>query len=217
MRVIIVDDSFLVRDGIGRLLAEDGVEVVAQLGDATDLLSTVTATRPDAVIVDVRMPPTFTVEGLQAALDVKGAMPEVGVLVLSQHVETRHAIDLLSSGQVGVGYLLKDRITRGDELINAVVRVARGGTAIDPEVVRTVLATPRPVDPLASLTDRERDVLELLSEGYSYERIAELLQVNTRTVETHTGRIFIKLGLEANPETHRRVLAVLTHLRAAST
>jgi DNA-binding NarL/FixJ family response regulator len=216
MRVIVVDDAWLVRDGIARLLADDGMDVIGQLADATDLLAQAGETDPDVVIVDVRMPPTFTTEGLQAALELKRELPKVGVLVLSQHVETRHALDLLAGGHTGVGYLLKQRIAKADELLSAVQRVASGGTAIDPEVVRIALTTPRRVDPLERLTTREREVLALLAEGLSNERIAALTGVNGRTVETHTSRIFSKLGLDRSQETHRRVLAVLTHLRSGT-
>jgi DNA-binding NarL/FixJ family response regulator len=211
---MVVDDAWLVRDGIARLLADEGIEVVAQLADATKVSAMAQTTCADAVVVDVRMPPTYTTEGLQAALDLKQALPDVGVLVLSQHVETRHALELLSGGHAGVGYLLKQRITRPDELVGAVRRVASGGTAIDPEVVRTIFDAPHRVDPLVGLTPREREVLALVSEGLSNERIAELLAVNSRTVETHTSRIFTKLGLEVDQATHRRVLAVLVHLRS---
>lgn len=213
---MLVDDAALVRQGIARLLADEGAEVVAQLSDATDLLAAVRANRPDVVVLDVRMPPTHTTEGLQAGLELKRALPQVGVLMLSQHVESRHAVELLSGGRQGVGYLLKERIARPAELIEAVLRVAGGGTAIDPEVVRTVLDTPRPVDPMARLTAQERKVLELVAEGHSNEEIAQRLAVTARTVETHTSRIFTKLGLEANRATHRRVLAVLAHLRASA-
>ncbi|MCW2496292.1 response regulator transcription factor [Jatrophihabitans sp.] len=215
MRVILVDDSPLVREGIARLLSEEGVEIAAQLPDATGLLAAVQTERPDVVITDVRMPPTSTTEGLQAAIELKGLHPEIGVLVLSQYVETRHAVDLLSQGRTGVGYLLKDRISRPVELADAVRRVAHGGTAIDPEVVRVVFETPRRADPMARLTAKERDVLALVAEGYSNDRIAAQLDVSARTVETHTSRIFTKLDLEADPATHRRVLAVIAHLRAS--
>lgn len=214
MRVILVDDAALVREGIARLLVDDGVDVVAQLADATTLAAAVDAYAPDAVIIDVRMPPTHTTEGLQAAAELKRTHPDLGVLVLSQHVETRHAVDLLRTGNAGVGYLLKERITRSTELVDALRRVVSGGTAIDPEVVRTVFGTPRRSDPLAQLTAKEREVLELVAEGYSNDRIAEQIQVTSRTVESHTSRIFAKLGLEADPANHRRVLAVLAHLRA---
>jgi DNA-binding NarL/FixJ family response regulator len=216
MRVILVDDAPLVREGIARLLMDQGVDVVAQLSDATGLLAAVRADGPDVVITDVRMPPTSTTEGLQAAIELKREHPELGVLVLSQHVETRHAVDLLTGGRTGVGYLLKERITRPEELVDAVRRVAGGGTAIDPEVVRIVFETPRRDDPISRLTAKEHDVLALVAEGYSNDRIAERLDITTRTVETHTSRIFTKLGLEADPATHRRVLAVLAHLRASS-
>lgn len=168
------------------------------------------------MIVDVRMPPTRTTEGLAAAVGLKRELPELGVLVLSQYIETRHAVDLLASGHTGVGYLLKERITRPAELVDAVRRVAGGGTVIDPEVVRTVFQTPRREDPMARLTGKEREVLGLVAEGYSNDRIAQRLGVTARTVETHTSRIFLKLGLEADPANHRRVLAVLAHLRASA-
>jgi serine/threonine-protein kinase len=213
VRVILVDDAPLVREGIARLLADSGVEVVAQRSDASDLLELVRTEVPDAVVLDVRMPPTHTTEGLEAAVRLKRAVPDVGVLVLSQYVETRHAVDLLRAGFRGVGYLLKERVARADELVDAVRRVAGGGTAIDPDVVRRVLDTPRTGDPLLGLTAKEREVLALVAEGHSNERIAEHLGVTDRTVETHTSRIFAKLGLPADPTTHRRVLAVLAHLR----
>jgi DNA-binding NarL/FixJ family response regulator len=213
---MLVDDASLVRQGIARLLADEGVDVIAQLSDATSLLAAVEADRPDVVVLDVRMPPTHTTEGMQAGVELKREFPDVGVLVLSQHVETRHAVELLSGSHNGIGYLLKERIAQPEELVDAVSRVAAGGTVIDPEVVRTVLATPRSVDPLARLTEKERDVLELVAEGHSNEEIAQRLAVTTRTVETHTSRIFAKLGLEEDRTTHRRVLAVLAHLRVRS-
>jgi DNA-binding NarL/FixJ family response regulator len=216
LRVVLVDDASLVRAGIARLLADEGIQVISQLPDATELLAKVKADRPDAVIIDVRMPPTHTTEGLWASLQLKKELPDVGVLVLSQHIETRHAVELLAGGHRGVGYLLKERIARPAELVDAVRRVAEGGTAIDPEVVRTVLETPRRSDPVAGLTAREREVLSFVAEGFSNDRIAERLALTARTVETHTSRIFTKLGLEADPATHRRVLAVLAHLRATA-
>jgi DNA-binding NarL/FixJ family response regulator len=212
VRVLLVDDAALVREGIARLLADDGVEVVGQRSDAI----AVAAARPDAVVIDVRMPPTHTTEGLEAALALKQAHPDVGVLVLSQHVETRHAMELLAGGHRGVGYLLKERIARSTELVDALRRVVDGGTAIDPEVVRTVFDTPRRADPLAELTAKEREVLALLAEGCSNDGIAERLGVTPRTVETHVSRIFTKLGVAADPANHRRVLAVLAHLRAGA-
>jgi len=202
-----------VREGIARLLAESGVSVIAQRSDAIGLLDTVRTEEVDVVVLDVRMPPTHTTEGLEAAVELKRAMPGVGVLVLSQYVETRHAVDLLQAGFRGVGYLLKERIARADELVDAVRRVAGGGTAVDPDVVRRIMDTPRTSDPLLALTAKERDVLALVAEGHSNEQIAERLGVSDRTVETHTSRIFTKLGLPADPTTHRRVLAVLAHLR----
>jgi DNA-binding NarL/FixJ family response regulator len=216
LSVVLVDDASLVRAGIARLLADEGVQVITQLPDATELLAAVQANRPDAVIIDVRMPPTHTTEGMRASLELKQEHPDIGVLVLSQHIETRHAVELLAGGHRGVGYLLKERIARPTELVDAVQRVAQGGMVIDPEVVRTVFETPRRLDPMASLTARERDVLGFVAEGFSNDRIAERLGVTARTVETHTSRIFTKLGLEADPATHRRVLAVLALLRASA-
>ena len=213
LRVVLVDDAPLVREGIARLLAESGVSVIAQRSDAIGLLDTVRTEEVDVVVLDVRMPPTHTTEGLEAAVELKRAMPGVGVLVLSQYVETRHAVDLLQAGFRGVGYLLKERIARADELVDAVRRVAGGGTAVDPDVVRRIMDTPRTSDPLLALTAKERDVLALVAEGHSNEQIADRLGVSDRTVETHTSRIFTKLGLPADPTTHRRVLAVLAHLR----
>ena len=213
MRVILVDDAALVREGIARLLADHGVDVVGQLSDATGLLAAVEFHRPDLVITDVRMPPTFTTEGLQAAVELKLQHPAVGVLVLSQRVESHHAIDLLARGHTRVGYLLKERITRPEELVDAARRISDGGTAVDPEVVRIVFDTQRRGDTLARLTTKEREVLALVAEGYSNDRIAERLDIAARTVESHTSRIFTKLDLEADPATHRRVLAVLAHLR----
>ena len=183
---------------------------------ATDILDAVAESRPDAVILDVRMPPTHTTEGLDAAVLLKEAHPAIGVLVLSQPVETRHAIELLAGGSTGVGYLLKERIAGPADLAQALNRVAAGGTVIDPEVVRRVLDTPRHADPLARLTAKEQEVLALVAEGHSNSSIAELLDLTARTVETHTSRIFAKLGLEASSATHRRVLAVLAHLRASA-
>jgi DNA-binding NarL/FixJ family response regulator len=216
MRVILVDDAPLVREGIARLLAAAGLEVATQLSDATQLLDAVHRLRPHVVIMDVRMPPTNTSEGLRAAVALKRAHPEVGVLMLSQHLESRYAVDLLTRSETGVGYLLKERVSQPAELVDAVHRVAAGGTAVDPEVVNAVFNTRRAPDPLASLTDRERDVLALVAEGYSNDAIAARLIVTTRTVETHMANIFTKLGLAGNEGTHRRVLAVLAHLRARS-
>lgn len=213
---MLVDDAALVREGIARLLGEDGVEVVAQRADAVDVLRAVEESRPDVVVLDVRMPPTHSTEGLVAAVELKDRFPEIGVLVLSQHVETHHAMDLLMGAHSGVGYLLKERVAGRSDLVEALARIADGGTVIDPEVVRRVLETPRRPDALDRLTAREQEVLALLAEGLSNAAIAELLATTARTVETHTSRIFTKLDLELTPTTHRRVLAVLAHLRASA-
>lgn len=213
MRVILVDDAVLVREGIARLLDDAGVHVVAQLGDTVELLPTVDRHRPDVVVLDVRMPPTHTVEGLVAATELKRERPGVGVLLLSQHLESRYAVELLKSGR-GVGYLLKERVARPDELVDAIRRVGEGGSVVDPEVVRTVLATRRVADPLAHLSDRERTVLGLIAEGLSNQAIAARLVLTDRTVEAHVRSLLTKLDLPPDTGTHRRVLAVLAHLRA---
>jgi DNA-binding NarL/FixJ family response regulator len=213
---MLVDDAPLVREGIARLLAEEELHVVAQLSDATSLLESVCRHQPNVVIMDVRMPPTHTSEGLRAAVELKREHPKVGVLMLSQHLESRHAVELLATGEAGVGYLLKERVARPSALADAVHRVAAGGTAVDPEVVSAVLNTRRAPDPLDWLTVRERDVLGLVAEGYSNDAVAARLVVNRRTIETHMANIFTKLGLGTDDGTHRRVLAVLAHLRAHS-
>lgn len=216
MRLIVVDDSLLVREGIAQLLAAGGFEVVGQRADALGLADAVRSLRADVVVMDVRMPPTHTTEGLHAAVELKASRPDVGVLILSQYVETRHAIDLLNGSVSGVGYVLKERVARPAELHEAVQRVAAGGTVIDPDVVAAVLGTQRSRDPLASLTPRERDVLALVAEGRSNEAIADQLAVTTRTVETHMANLLTKLGLETEPGIHRRVLAVLAYLRISA-
>lgn len=213
MRVMLVDDAVLVREGIASLLAASGFQVVAQRGDAVGLVDAVRELQPAVVVMDVRMPPTHTTEGLRAAVELKAAVPDVGVLMLSQHVESRHAVELLAGSAAGVGYLLKERIARPAELDEAVRRIAAGGTAVDPEVVSAVLGTRRTHDPLSALTTREREVLTLVAQGRSNDAVAEHLLVNVRTVETHMANILTKLGLSAEPGTHRRVLAVLTYLR----
>jgi DNA-binding NarL/FixJ family response regulator len=210
---MLVDDAVLVREGIASLLTASGFHVVGQRGDALGLVDAVRELQPAVVVMDVRMPPTHTTEGLQAAVELKAALPEVGVLMLSQHVESRHAIELLARSAAGVGYLLKERIVRPAELDDAVRRIAAGGTAVDPEVVAAVLGTGRTPDPLSTLTTREREVLTLVAEGQSNDAVAGHLLVNIRTVETHMANILTKLGLPAEPGTHRRVLAVLTYLR----
>ena len=216
LRVVLVDDAPLVREGFARLLRDEGVDVIDQHADALGIIATVERARPDVVILDVRMPPSHTTEGLDAAVELKARYPDVGVLVLSQHVETHHAIDLLRGAHSGFGYLLKERITAHSDLVDAINRIADGGIVIDPEVVRKVLETPRRSDPLDRLTDREREVLALVAEGHSNASIAELLATSGRTIETHTSRIFTKLDLEMTTATHRRVLAVLAHLRAST-
>lgn len=216
MRVVLVDDAPLVREGIALLLSRSGVEVVGQRGDAEGIVDAVRDLRADVVVMDVRMPPTHTTEGLRAAVELKAALPQMGVLVLSQYVETRHAVDLLTRSPGGVGYLLKERITRPTELHEAVQRVAAGGTAIDPDVVAAVLGTRRVPDPLLALTGREREVLALAAEGRSNEAIADLLAVTTRTVETHMTNVLTKLDLVLEPGSHRRVLAVLAYLRSSA-
>lgn len=214
---MLVDDAPLVREGIARLLRDDGVDVVDQRADALGLVAAVEDAHPDVVILDVRMPPTHTTEGLDAAVEIKGQHPEIGVLVLSHYVETHHAMDLLMGAHSGVGYLLKERITAHSDLVDAITRVAEGGTVIDPEVVRKVLETPRQFDPLNRLTVREQEVLALVAEGHSNAAIADLLATSARTIESHTSRIFTKLDLDLTSTTHRRVLAVLAHLRASAT
>lgn len=216
LRVMLVDDAPLVREGIARLLRDDGVEVVGQRADALGLVAAVEEARPEVVVLDVRMPPTHTTEGLDAAVEIKMQHPEIGVLVLSQYVATHHAMDLLMGAHSGVGYLLKERITAHSDLVDAITRVANGGTVIDPEVVRNVLETPRRSDPLDRLTTREHEVLALVAEGYSNTAIAEMLATSARTIESHTSRIFTKLDLDQTSTTHRRVLAVLAHLRASA-
>ena len=210
MRLVITEDSVLLREGLARLLAEAGHEVLDSAGEAEDFLRAVEAHQPDAVVVDVRMPPTFTDEGLRAALVVRSTWPAVGVLVLSQYVEERYATELLSGRPHGVGYLLKDRVADLTEFLDALDRVAAGGSALDPEVVAQLLARSR--HPLASLTSRELDVLALMAEGRSNAAIAAQLVVGEGAVEKHINSIFAKLGLAPADRDHRRVLAVLRYL-----
>jgi DNA-binding NarL/FixJ family response regulator len=214
VRVIVADDSVLLREGVVRLLEESGFEVVAQAGDAPDLLRKVNAHKPDVAVVDIRMPPTNTDDGLRAALEIRGTHPETGVLVLSQYVEESYALELVGDAAGGVGYLLKDRVADVERFIDSVKRVAEGGSALDPEVVAQLVGRARRDDPLAELTPREREVLELMAEGRSNNAIADQLVVTERAVEKHVTSIFGKLSLEPAPEDHRRVLAVLTFLRA---
>jgi DNA-binding NarL/FixJ family response regulator len=215
MRVVVADDSVLLREGVVRLLQEAGFEVVAQAGDAEDLIRKVGAHKPDVAVVDVRMPPTQTDEGLRAAAEIKRSRPETGVLVLSQVVEAGSALELFAAGADGLGYLLKDRVADIDRFTDAVRRVAEGGSALDPEVVSLLLGRRRREDPLEQLTPREREVLELMAEGRSNGAIAEQLVVTERAVEKHVTSIFVKLGLTPAAEDHRRVLAVLRYLEAS--
>ena len=214
MRLVVGDDSVLLREGLVRLLEEAGFEVVGQAGDAEDLLRKVRAHRPDAAIVDVRMPPTHTDEGIRAAQQIRSELPDVGVLVLSQYVEEAYARELLADDAAGVGYLLKDRVSDIDTLADAVRRIGAGGSALDPEVVSGMLGRARQDDPLEELTPREREVLALMAEGRSNSAIASELVVTERAVEKHVTSIFSKLDLPAAPEDHRRVLAVLAFLEA---
>jgi len=210
MRVVIAEDSVLLREGLTRLLAEAGHDVVAAAAEAEEFLRAVAAQQPDAVVVDVRMPPTFSDEGLRAALVVRSSWPGIGVLVLSQYVEERYATELLSDRPQGVGYLLKDRVADLSQFLDALERVADGGSALDPEVVAQLLARSR--HPLASLTPRELDVLGLMAEGRSNSAIAAQLVIGEGAVEKHINSIFGKLGLAPADRDHRRVLAVLRYL-----
>jgi DNA-binding NarL/FixJ family response regulator len=214
MRVVIAEDSPLLREGIAHVLAEHGIEVVAEVGDATALRQAVERLKPDLAIVDVRMPPTQTDEGARAAVEIRSEHPEVSVLLLSQVVEAQHALKLFSDQPQGFGYLLKDRVLAIDDFIQSVHRVAGGGTAIDPEVVSQLLGRRRAHDPLEELTPRERDVLALMGEGRSNHGICQALYLSPKTVESHVHSIFAKLGITATPDEHRRVLAVLTYLRS---
>jgi DNA-binding NarL/FixJ family response regulator len=215
VRVVIADDSVLLREGAVRILQEAGIEVVGQAGDAEDLLRKVRAHLPDVAIVDIRMPPTNVDEGLQAAETLRAELPDIGVLVLSQYVEESYAQRLMSSGTEGVGYLLKDRVADIDRFVDGVRRVAEGGSVLDPEVVSQMLGRRRPDGPLDTLTPREREVLEIMAEGQTNRAIAEQLGVTERAVERHVTAIFEKLGLSAGDGGHRRVLAVLAYLRDA--
>jgi DNA-binding NarL/FixJ family response regulator len=213
MRVALAEDSVLLREGLSHLLADAGHEVVAASGDAEGFLRAVAETVPDACVVDVRMPPTFTDEGLRAALVVRDRWPGIGVLVLSQWVEERYATELISGRPHGVGYLLKDRVADVEEFLDALRRVASGGSALDPEVVAQLLARSR--HPLGDLTPRERDVLALMAEGRSNSAIAATLVVGGGAIEKHINNIFAKLGLAPADSDHRRVLAVLRYLNGA--
>ena len=213
MRVVIADDSVLIRAGVVRVIELAGHEVVAETGDGAALLAAVETHRPDAVVADVRMPPTFKDEGITAAVEIRERWPEVAVLVLSQFVEERYATDLLARDTARIGYLLKDRVADIDSFIEALERVTAGGTALDPEVVAQLLVR-RTADPLDSLTPRERDVLALMAEGRANAAIADLLVVSESAVGKHINNIFMKLDLHPDDLGHRRVLAVLRYLAA---
>jgi DNA-binding NarL/FixJ family response regulator len=212
VRVVICEDLVLLREGIASLLADAGHEVPAAVGDGNSLVAAVLEHRPDLAIIDVRLPPTQTDEGVRAALDVRRQVPDASILILSQYVEERYATDLLSAGNRGVGYLLKDRIADVGDFLAAAERVAAGGTAIDPEVVSQLLTRRRRDNVLDELTPREREVLSLMAEGHANAAIAERLTVTGGAVEKHVGNVFMKLGLPQTDQHHRRVLAVLTYL-----
>jgi DNA-binding NarL/FixJ family response regulator len=214
MRVVVADDSVLFREGLAQLLEGSGFEVVGRAGDGQQLLATVTAQRPDIVITDIRMPPTYTIEGLEAAIEIRQRLPRVAVLLLSQYVETTHAVRLLEQGAGGLGYLLKDRVADVREFIDAVRRVGAGSSAIDPEVVSELVVRRRRRDLVGELTERERAVLSLMAEGRSNSAIGASLHLSQKTVEGYVRSIFMKLQLEPADEDHRRVLAVVTYLRA---
>jgi DNA-binding NarL/FixJ family response regulator len=214
MRIVLAEDSVLLREGVARLLEDAGFDIVAQGGTAQDLLRHVAMHKPDVAIVDIRMPPTQTDEGLRAAQEIRERFPETGVLVLSQYVEPAYAMELLGENAEGVGYLLKDRVADVEEFAGAVRRVGEGGSALDPAVVSELVGRRRRDDPLQDLTPREREVLELMAEGRSNQGIAERLVITERAVEKHITSIFGKLNLPAAPADHRRVLAVLEYLRS---
>ena len=214
MRIVIAEDTALLREGLAGLLEDAGHEVVARVGDADALLAAVGEHEPELAVVDVRMPPDYEDEGLRAAAEIRTRFAETSVLVLSQHVETRNALELVGGG--GFGYLLKDRVLDVDDFLEAAERVARGGSALDPEVVAALVRPPATDDPLEELTPREREVLGLMAEGRTNAGIARRLWLAEKTVETHVRSILLKLGLQVRDDDHRRVLAVLTYLRASA-
>jgi DNA-binding NarL/FixJ family response regulator len=215
VRVVLADDAVILREGLARLLVEAGFDVVGQAADAAELLEQIEARSPDVAIVDIRMPPTHTDEGLQAAAEIRAGHPSVGILVLSQYVRPSYALELLSHGTEGVGYLLKDRVSDLEELASSVRRVGEGGSVLDPSVVEQLVERPRSGDdPLEDLTEREREVLSLMAEGRSNRAIGERLFITEHTVEKHVKSILGKLRLPESPDDHRRVLAVLTYLSA---
>jgi DNA-binding NarL/FixJ family response regulator len=213
MRVVIADDAALIREGVARLLTEGGHEVVDQVGDAEELLTSVRDRRPDVALVDIRMPPTHTDEGLRAAQEIRSRYPETAVVVLSQHLEPAYALRLVEDSPERVGYLLKERVGRVQQLLDAVQRVAAGECVVDRAVVDELLARRRQVDPMAELTPREREIIALMAEGRSNQGICRALWLSPKTVETHIRSAFAKLGIKEAPEDNRRVLAVLTYLR----
>lgn len=214
MRIALADDSLFVREGVARLLSEAGFDVVAMAQNASDLLDQIEAAQPDVVIVDIRMPPTFTDEGIQAARRIRESHPEIGVLVLSQFLEPHYATQLLAENQRATGYLLKDRVNDVSEFAEAIRRVRSGGTVVDPAVISQLIGRQRRQNPLDRLTDREREVLGLMAEGRSNHSICQRLFLSPKTVEAHVRNIFMKLDLVETPDDHRRVLAVLAFLRS---
>ena len=216
LRVVFADDNYLVREGVAALLAEaDGIDLVAVAADSDELLRAVAASSPDAVLTDIRMPPTHTTEGIQAARQIRTEHPAVGVVVLSQYVEEDYAFELLADGAAGVGYLLKERVSDLDELIRALHEVARGGSVLDPLVVEALLARRTGDAPLLGLTDREREVLQAMATGRNNATIAKTLFMSDRAVEKHIASVFQKLGLTEEHETNRRVMAVLAYVEAS--
>jgi DNA-binding NarL/FixJ family response regulator len=214
LRVVLADDAMLFREGLARILLEAGVEVVGQVGDASALVDLVREVQPDVAVIDLRMPPAWSAEGLDAATQIRGTAPDVGLLLLSQHVEVHHALHLMEDFRHGVGYLLKDRVTDLAAFVGDVRRVADGAVVIDPELVSRLVARRRTRDPLDNLTERERTVLALMAQGLSNAALSRELHLSIKTIETHVRHIFLTLGLELDERENRRVLAVLAFLRA---
>lgn len=214
MRVIVAEDSVLFREGLARILTGAGFSIMAQVSDVEQLMREVCADQPDLVVTDIRMPPTHTIEGLRAAREIRAQYPEVGILLLSQYIETQYLMQLISDGSEGMGYLLKDRVANLDEFVSAVQRISAGGSVIDSEVVRLLLNRESKRDTLGNLTDREREVLGLMAAGRSNQAIAERICVSGKTVEAYVRNIFIKLDLPTTVDDHRRVLAVITYLKS---
>jgi DNA-binding NarL/FixJ family response regulator len=213
LRLVIAEDTVLLREGLRRVLTDAGLDVVGTAGDAAELISLVAALRPDVVLADIRMPPSQTTEGLQAALEIRRRWPGTAVIVLSQHVETEHLFELLADEPRGIGYVLKERVAEIAQFTDAIRRVAAGESVIDPQIVSRLVARPRRDSPLEGLSERELAVLALMAEGRSNHAIAAALYMSPKTVETHVGNMFAKLGLLPATQDHRRVLAVLTYLR----